>query len=132
MQIGNVVTTVEKWMDPQPCTVEERTIYIAGLLYWSWMFGSMCTKLGGVDEYRLGLPKGDISRLALAGEDRYWKPVEDHPNTYSPTGELIRAFRSGTFPGLEISPIVQVRRQLAAPRYEVVLKSFQKAVERLG
>lgn len=107
-------------------------LYIGAKVYWSWFFGLERTELERVDEYRLGLPQGDIDRAAQVGLGAYWERSRAggaSPYRYQPTGRLIREFRSGVFPGLSATPVAQVQRELQAPRYNAARIAFDKATE---
>lgn len=134
IELGDVTEAWEKADGRQRASVEEGMLYFGAKIYWSWFFGLASAKLERTDEYRLGIPEGDGDRLALAGADAYWTLRTDTVNysVYEPTGKLIREFRAGVFPGLSSTPVSQVQRQLAAPRYNSPRVAFQKATEFLA
>lgn len=132
VELGNVEDAWNELVEADRESVEDCTLYIGAKVYWYWYFGYERCELQRADEYRLGLPENDLDRAAMAGLDRYWtrsRAGGAAPFKYSPTGRLIREFRSGVFPGLLATPVAQVQRELAAPRYHAARDAFQKATD---
>lgn len=120
--------------DPQPATDQEVFNYAAAKIYWSWRFGLKQTRFTTADYLRLGVPSGDIDRVAIRGNGVYWEPFREIPTasapayvTYSPTATLLNHFESGRLPDQSVSQIFQVQEKLSAPRYAAPLEHFSKA-----
>lgn len=118
----------------KPSTDQEVFNYAAAKIYWGWKFGLEKTCFTLADRLRLGVPPGDIDRVAIRGNGVHWEPWGEAPDanapahmTYSPTAALLNDFESGRLPGQSASPIFQVQEKLSAPRYAAGREHFTKA-----
>lgn len=119
-------------MNRERASVEDQVLYIGAKIYWVWFFGRRSARLERVDEFRLGLPKDDMDRAAVPGNEHYWNQTAHPGFRCTPTGRLIREFRAGVFPGLGSTPVAQVQSQLTAPRYNPSRVAFDKATDYLS
>ena len=120
--------------DQKPATDKEVFNYAAAKIYWGWKFGLEKTRFTVADRLRLGVPPGDIERVAIRGNAVYWEPWGEGPTattpsymTYTPTAALFSDFESGRLPGQSVPPIFQVQEKLSAPRYDAAREHFSKA-----
>lgn len=106
----------------------ELLAYIAAKLYWGWKHGEQTTALTLADHHRLGVPPGELGRVAMVGEGEYWEPVLlEHPE-FRPLSRLLRDVPAGHFPGIQRDPLLVVGELLSPPRYGAVAHAFEKAV----
>jgi hypothetical protein len=103
--------------------------YAASKIFWGWRFGLTQVRFSPADHLRLAVPQGDIERVALAGDGRYWTRIEGARPAFSPTSKLIQDLPAGRIPGLERSPVFQVQAKLRAPRYAAAAEHFSKAID---
>ena len=98
---------------------EEILRYMAAKLYWGWKFDCPESDATYPDFWRLGVGIETLKRVMTIGSDRYWKQTLQTPHsiTYAPLPELLRAFPTGSLPGVLTPATPSLIETLNIPRY---------------
>lgn len=129
---------VRTWFDdpwdtrPPQSTDDAVLAFIASKLYWGWRYGLKGVQFGAVEAKRMSIPVREFSRIAIAGEGKYWEASSENANAFSPTARLIQDFASGIAPGAGRPTMLAVVNRLGSPRYEASRVHLEKAIEFLN